>query len=174
MKGLVHIYCGDGKGKTTSATGLAIRAAGAGMNVLFVRFMKTENSGELNILRKIPCIEVVPCTKSFGFYSQMTKSQKEEAAEYYSSVLNSSTARAASGKFSLLVLDEIMVACNYHLTEESVLLDFLNSKPEGLEVVLTGRSPSDRLIQAADYISEVKKRKHPYDQGIPARKGIEY
>ena len=87
MKGYVHIYCGDGKGKTTAAIGLAVRAAGRGKKVVIARFLKTEDSGEVEVLRSIPGITVLPCEKTFGFYFQMTEEQKREAALYYGSLL---------------------------------------------------------------------------------------
>ncbi len=173
MKSCVHIYCGDGKGKTTAAIGLAVRAAGGGKRVLITRFLKTDHSGEVKAIKALPEIEVTPCERSFGFFSNMTKEQKKEAKAYYSQLLESTLMRSKEG-FDLLVLDEIMAVCNYGLVEESRVLDFLKNCSEGLEVILTGRNPSERLMEEADYISEIKKIKHPYDKGIKARKGIEY
>ena len=83
-RGLVHIYCGDGKGKTTAATGLAVRAVGRGKRVVIARFLKTDDSGEVFVLKQIPGIILIPCTKTFGFYFRMTEEQKKEAAVYYS------------------------------------------------------------------------------------------
>ena len=94
MKGYVHIYCGDGKGKTTAAVGLAVRAAGRGKKVLIARFLKTDDSGEVPVLGDIPGITVIPCKKTFGFYFQMTEEQKEEAALYYGGLFRTTAARA--------------------------------------------------------------------------------
>lgn len=174
MKSCIHIYCGDGKGKTTAAVGLAVRAAGCGKKVLITRFLKTDHSGEVKSLGQLREIEVTPCERSFGFFSKMTEEEKAEAEIYYSGLLETTLDQAAKGGFDLLVLDEIMAVCNFGLVKEQKVLEFLASRPEGLEVVLTGRDPSEQLVEAADYVSEIKKVKHPYDRGIMARRGIEF
>lgn len=174
QKGYVHIYCGDGKGKTTAAVGLAVRAAGRGMRVLIVRFLKTEDSGEVSVLRRIPGIEVVPCEKNFGFTFRMTEEERREASEWYGQMLETACARAVKEKFDLVIFDEIMAACNTGLTKEERVAEFLKTRPEGMEVVLTGRNPSDRMKKMADYISEIHAEKHPFEKGIGARNGIEY
>ena len=174
MKSCVHIYCGDGKGKTTAAIGLSVRAAGCGKKVLITRFLKTDHSGEVKILGDIPGISVTPCERSFGFFTKMTEEQKKEAAIYYSQLLTSTLIKAVDGEYDLLVMDEIMAVCNYGLVSEEEVSKFLTGRPEGLEVVLTGRNPSQTFVDMADYVSEIKKVKHPYDQGLNARRGIEY
>lgn len=174
MKGFIHIYCGDGKGKTTAATGLAVRMAGSGGRVLFVRFLKNENSSELVALRQVEGIEVVPCAQTFGFYNRMSEARKREAKIYYSEMLNHALQRLQEDAFGLLVLDEILWAYGYELVDRGLLTEFLKRKPESLEVVLTGQNPPKELTELADYITEMKKVKHPYDQGIPARRGVEY
>lgn len=173
-QGLVHIYCGDGKGKTSAAVGLAVRAAGRGMKVLLVRFLKTENSGEVEVLRSIPGITVTPCDRTFGFVFRMTEEQKQEAACYYQGRFETAVAEAVQGQYDLLILDEILASCNYGMVQEQAVVEFLKNRPSGLEVVLTGRDPSENLLELADYVSEICMRKHPYQKGIPARKGIEF
>lgn len=173
-RGLIHIYCGDGKGKTTAATGLAVRAAGCGMKVLFVRFLKNEVSGELRILDEISEIEVLHLQKSFGFYNTLTAEEKRLAGEVYGQLWSTAARKAASGDYDLLVMDEFMAAYNYGLIPHQEALKFLREKPEGLEVVLTGRNPSGELIEVSDYVSEIQKIKHPFDRNIKARRGIEY
>lgn len=174
MSGCIHIYCGDGKGKTSAAAGLAVRAAGRGLDVLFVRFLKTEDSGEVAALRQIPGIAVTPCDRAFGFVSRMQEAEKQEAAAYYQKRLDEACLEAAAGKWDVLVLDEIMACCQYGMVSEETLTAFLEGKPEGLEVVLTGRNPSERLVNLADYVSEIQMKKHPFTKGVPAREGIEY
>lgn len=174
MNSCVHIYCGDGKGKTTAAIGLAVRAAGCGKKVLITRFLKTDSSGEVDALKKLPEITVTPCTKNFGFFFQMSEEQKKEAAGWYSELLASTLRKSLEGAYDLLVLDEIMAVCNYHLVDETVIRNFLRERPENLEVVLTGRDPSEELLAEADYVSEIRKIKHPYDRGVMARRGIEF
>ena len=175
MKGYVHIYCGDGKGKTTAAVGLAVRAAGRGKKVLIARFLKTDDSGEVPVLGDIPGITVIPCKKTFGFYFQMTEEQKKEAALYYGGLFQTTSARAVEESFDLLILDEIMAAVNYKLVDEEAVINFIKTRPGKLELVLTGRDPSEAVAAQADYISEIRMVRHPYDtEGLPARMGIEY
>lgn len=174
MKGYIHIYCGDGKGKTTAAVGLAVRAAGRQKKVLVARFLKTDDSGEVAVLAGIEAITVIPCTKTFGFYSRMTDLQKQEAGEYYSRLFETTWKKAVAEMYDCVVFDEIMAACRYGLVDEELVVQALKEKPEELEVVLTGRDPSERLLELADYVSEIRKRKHPFDKGVAAREGIEY
>lgn len=172
MSGLIHIYCGDGKGKTTAALGLAIRAAGSGKRVLLLQFLKDGKSSEFSALDQVPGITVVPQTRIFGFSWTLTPEEKAEAAGYYTGLLES--AFTCGENFDLLVLDEIMSACSTGLIQESRLLELLRQRPEALEVALTGRGPSQALIDSADYVTEMRKIKHPYERGVPARLGIEY
>lgn len=172
MSGLIHIYCGDGKGKTTAAMGLALRAAGSGKQVLMLQFLKDGTSSEFASLRHVPGIEAVPHARTFGFSWTLSDEEKVQAREYYSGLLEDAFRR--SGDFGLLVLDEILGACSAGMADEGRLLALLAGKPDGLEVVLTGRGPSRALLDMADYVTEMKKIKHPYERGISARKGIEY
>ena len=172
MTGLIHIYCGDGKGKTTAAIGLAVRAAGSGKKVLLLQFFKDGKSSEFAALAHVPGIETVPQTRIFGFSWTLTPEEKEEARGYYAGLLEEAFRRA--GGFDLLVLDEAMSACTTGMIDETRLLALLTGKPAELEVVLTGRNPSQALLDAADYVTEMKKIKHPYERGVAARKGIEY
>lgn len=174
MNSCVHIYCGEGKGKTSAALGLCLRAAGRGKKILVVRFLKNDCSGEVKALAHLPGVCLIPCGQDFGFYFRMSEETKKEAGEYYCTLLGQALKRAKEEEFDMLVLDEIVAACNYGLAKEEVLLDFLSRRPKGLEVVLTGRSPSERLLAAADYVSEIRKVKHPFDEGRGAREGIEY
>ena len=171
--GYIHIYCGDGKGKTSAALGLAVRAAGRGKKVLIVRFLKNENSGEVPALRKIPGITVTPCNREFGFVFRMNEEKRAEAASYYRQMFEQACREAEEGEYDILILDEIMAACNYEMVPEADLTAFLKDRPPRLEVVLTGREPSGRLLDLADYVSEIRMRKHPFERGIPAREGIE-
>ena len=173
-RGMIHIYCGDGKGKTTAAIGLAVRAAGSGKRVLFTRFLKNEDSGELRILDVVPEIEVIHLEKSYGFFRTLTEREQEEARQMYRDVWNCMKAKTAEGGYDMVVIDEFMAAYRYGLIGHEEAAAFLTGKPEGMEVVLTGRNPGPELTELADYVSEIRKVKHPFDQGIMARKGIEY
>ena len=173
-QGKVQVYTGDGKGKTSAAAGLAVRAAGWGKRILFTRFLKNENSGELKVLDKIPEIEVLHLEKSYGFYSSLNAEEKKEAEETYRKLWEKTMQLISGGSYDVLVVDEFMAAYNYGLIPQEEALCFLKEKPEGLEVVLTGRNPDPRLVELADYVSEIRKIRHPFDRGVQARKGIEY
>lgn len=172
-QGLLHIYCGDGKGKTTAATGLAIRAAGSGMKVLFARFLKNENSGELAVLDKIPEIEVIHLQKSFGFFYTLDEETKEEVRQLYGRLWEEIVRRTEEEKYDMLVMDEFAAAYQLELIDHKEAVHFLKERGE-LEIVLTGRDPAAEIVELADYVSEIQKVKHPFDKGIKARKGIEY
>lgn len=172
MSGLIHIYCGDGKGKTTAAIGLAIRAAGAGKKVVFAQFFKDGSSSEISVLKAVGNLQTVHCNTVRGFWKRMDDVQKVKASEDYTSFLAEIVILAKDA--DLLVLDEIISACNHGTVTEAVVLDFLRDKPNNLEVALTGRNPSGALLELADYVSEIQKVKHPYDCGIAAREGIEF
>lgn len=173
-KGLLHIYCGDGKGKTTAATGLAVRAAGSGMRVLFARFLKNENSAELKVLDSIDEIQVLHLEESFGFYQYQTEETKAKMRTVYGELWNTIVKTLEEEKYDMLVMDEFMAADRYGLIPHEEAVAFLKNRPKQLEVVLTGRNPQEDLLEIADYVSEIRKMKHPFDQGIKARKGIEY
>ena len=173
MKGLIHIYCGDGKGKTTAATGLAVRAAGCGMKVLLVQFLKGQETGELRALAHIPGITVLRGKASEKFTFQMDERELQQTYDLNTKNLLTVVEQARAGAYDLLVLDEVMGALSCQLIDEDLLRSLVEQKPERLELVMTGRNPPDWLIEAADYVSEIKKVKHPYDRGVSARRGIE-
>ncbi len=173
MSGLIHIYTGDGKGKTTAALGLAIRCAGYGDTVVYAQFLKSGTSSELNIIEKIDNIHIVRAEKSFGFLFHASEDVKKEAKSVYSKLLLDAISKAKELNCRMLVLDEIIATYNYGFVAPNTLLDFFKNKPESMEIVMTGREPDAKLIELADYVSEIRKIKHPYDKGIPARKGIE-
>lgn len=171
-KSCIHIYCGDGKGKTTAAMGLALRAAGSGKKVVVVQFLKDGTSSELHILRQLPQMQVLVCEECFGFFWNMTEEQKEAAGRAYTELFDRASQAAKKGAF-LLVMDELIAAYNHRLVDREQVLAFLREKPESLEVVMTGREPAPELLELADYVSEIQKRKHPFDRGVGARRGIE-
>ena len=170
----VHIYTGDGKGKTTAAVGLAVRFAGNGGKVLFTQFLKDGTSSELRILKQIPEITVYSAEKNFGFTFRMDEETKRQARAYYDHYLEEALRRATEEAYGLLVLDEICAAYRAEMINRKRLLAFLEQRPQNLEVVLTGRDPAEELLAYADYVSEVRKIKHPFERGITAREGIEY
>lgn len=171
-RGLIHLYFGEGKGKTTAAVGLAVRAAGNGNKVLVAQFLKGRPSGELAVLEGLPGVSVLRGKPLAKFSWEMSGEEKADVRRSHDAMLASIIERA--GELELLVLDEALGACRTGLLDEEALLRFLRGKPEGLEVVLTGRDPSEEMLDIADYATEMKKIKHPYDQGIGARKGVEF
>lgn len=176
--GLVHIYCGNGKGKTTAAIGAAVRAAGRGRRVLVARFLKTEDSGEVAGLAHVPGIRLLPCPGEFGFSWNMSPAERAAAASCYRGFLTQAWEAAAGAGggpvYDMLVLDEAIAACSLGFVEEAELEEALKNRPSGLEVIITGRNPSRALLSQADYITEMVMRRHPYEKGIGAREGIEY
>ena len=171
MKGLVHLLYGDGKGKTSAAAGAALRAAGAGKKVLFAQFLKPGTSSEIPLLKAAGGIEV-RCFFPGKWVRDMTQEERAAAAVPCGEFLQAIIQDAA--RFDFVILDEILPACVGGLVQEEALLSFLDGKPEETEVILTGRQPSQALLQRADYATEMKKIKHPFDSGISARKGVEF
>ena len=170
-KGLVHIYCGDGKGKTTTSVGLTVRAAGSGKKVLFYQFLKDNSSSERNILEKVPGITLVRGREMQKFTFQMNEQELDELRIYNNEMLDKLFEMAKD--YDMLVMDESVYAIKSNLLDEEKLITHLEEKPVGLEVVLAGRNPSQKLMDHADYVSEIQKVKHPFDQGVSSRVGIE-
>lgn len=173
---MIELYCGDGKGKTTASIGLAIRAAGHKIPVYFYQFMKDGSSGEIGILKTIHGIQVKYPPVFYGFVRNMTEEQKEEMKEHYISMLQSVKQVMAEypKELIIIVLDEVIHACNYHLLPEPELCEMLKHCSPNVEMLLTGRNPSQALLELADYVSNVQKEKHPFDKGVLAREGIEF
>lgn len=193
-KGLTHLYYGDGKGKTTAAIGLCMRAAGNEKRVLFTQFMKDGASGEISLLREVPGIDVLCGNVPYGFYSKMDEETKKLFAEEQEKLLDAiieeveheiKNIEAHNGKVTeessvkneirmLIVLDEITYAYNWNLVDREKPENLINNRPNFLEIVMTGRNSEKFLMDAADYVTEMKCKKHPFEKGIQARKGIEF
>lgn len=174
-KGYVHIYAGDGKGKSTACCGLAIRAAARDWKIGYYQFLKSGKSAELKILSSLPNVEVVSGMPSSKFVFNMNEEEKAMVHEALQQRLEDALQKAREGAYDLLILDEAMGAISTGMIDEESILDFLKDKPESLEFVMSGRNPSEAMIQAADYYSEVCMRKHPFEsEGLGARPGIEF
>lgn len=174
MKGLIHCYTGDGKGKTSAALGLTLRAAGSGKRVLFAQFLKDGSSSELRELSHLKMVSCLSMKEHFGFYWTLTEEEKraeQVAVRNYFSLL---TERAEAERFDMLVLDEFMAAYRLELLDRAEALRWIQHKPETLELVLTGRDAPEEIRALSDYVTECRKEKHPFDRGIAARQGIEY
>ena len=170
--GLVQVYTGDGKGKTTAAVGLAVRATGAGKRVAFVQFVKGgARSSELDVLEGIGVLVERPAVRSTGLLGQgLTTDDSRAAAEAWAiaeKILHGS-------EYDIVIMDEVNVAIRYDLVDEAVVLAALEARPPRMEAVLTGRGASAALIERADLVTEMVPRKHPFDRGTPARHGIEF
>ncbi len=171
-KGLVQVYTGDGKGKTSAAFGLALRAVGRGLRVYVIQFIKGGfDYGELHIVHGLPDFKL----KAFGrgkFITEMPPTNEDvklakEALELAKEVVN-------SDEYDVVILDEVNVAISLTLVDVNEVVDLIRSKPERVELVLTGRNAPPEIIEMADLVTEMKEIKHPYTQGLPPRKGIEY
>lgn len=173
MKGFMHIYCGDGKGKTTAALGLVMRASGYDYDIIFVQFLKAMQTGELVMLNDMKNVCVMRGKASKKFSWQLTDEEKESAIEDNNRLFKEAIGRIKADKKTLLVLDEIVGAISSNLIDDAMVLQYLRNRTDGTEVVLTGRNPKQEMLDLADYVSEIRKIKHPYDRGIKARKGIE-
>lgn len=171
--GCIHIYCGDGKGKTTCGMGLCLRAAGYGYKVMIYQFMKDNRTSERRVLETIGNITLLDGLPQEKFSFQMSPQEKEERRAYYENRFLAAVRRAADEDYDVLFLDEILYTIRAGLFDEKLLLRFLDSKPESLEVILSGQMPSPELMERADYVSEIRKLKHPFDKGVSARNGIE-
>lgn len=172
--GLIHIYCGDGKGKTSAAIGLAIRAVGSGMKVHFVQLLKGNETSEINTLKLIPNISVARCAEDYGFTFTMTEKDKKNISDEHNHILSEAISLACSGSIDMLIIDEFNVAYEYGLLDKELAQKLVLNKPQNLELILTGRNPAEKFVEVADYVSEIKAVKHPFMNGIVARQGIEF
>jgi cob(I)alamin adenosyltransferase len=171
-EGQIQLYTGEGKGKSTAAAGQALRALGNGWRVLFVQFMKSVPSGEVAMLRTCGGGRLRLLRKWDDSFIIGRASDKQVAMGR--ALWRESLENVEAWRPDLLVLDEVAVAIRYGLIEEDEVLAFLAAKPDPLEVVLTGRDASEKLVEASTLVTEMRKVKHYYDAGVEARKGIEY
>jgi len=171
-KGLIYIFTGNGKGKTTAAIGQAVRAVGQGCHVLMVQFIKQVVSGEVETLRKLG-VEIYPMGE--GFVGIMgDRKPREVHVQAASKALKFAEDKIRNGDYRLLILDEINVAVHLGLVDVEEMLAFLKNKPKDLDVILTGRDAPKEFIEIADLVSEVKDLKHPFSKGVSAKRGIEF
>ena len=170
-KGYIHVYTGPGKGKTTSAIGLGVRAAGAGYKVHMLQFMKGRRYSELDSIDNIDKFSF----SQHGRDEFVNKNNPEKVdIDLASKGFKKAKEIINSNKFDMIILDEINVAIDYNLIDIKDVLKLIEEKPEGLELVLTGRYAHPEIVKFADYVTEMLEIKHPYQQGIEARKGIDF
>jgi cob(I)alamin adenosyltransferase len=174
-RGLIIVYTGDGKGKTTAALGMALRALGRGWKVLMVQFMKgTWHYAELDTAKRLaPDFEIVPMGK--GFYKILDDHYTEEEHRAAAlAALQFARDRMCSGKYDLLILDEVNNAIGTGLLPLCAVMNLLDAKPADFHIVLTGRGAPPELLERADLVTEMREIKHPYQKGILAQKGIDF
>ncbi|KGF48165.1 cob(I)yrinic acid a c-diamide adenosyltransferase [Veillonella montpellierensis DNF00314] len=177
-RGLILINTGDGKGKTTAALGVALRAVGQNKKVLILQFIKGgQNYGELNAIKRLaPQIEIRPMGKGFIFHNKDNVStaelneHKKAADEAWNMLKN----EVNSDEWDLIILDEINYAMHYGLVSAESVIHLLKNKPERLDMILTGRNAPEEIIALADTVTEMKVVKHAYQKGIKAKRGIEF
>jgi cob(I)alamin adenosyltransferase len=182
--GLIQIYTGDGKGKTTTAVGQAVRALGQGLKVCFIQFFKdpkTFSYGEQKIFHSLPRTILVRGLPQIDFHTFaprhphfFKKISPKEIRKNLEEGLNFIKKIFQENRHNLLILDEIIIALRDKFISPDELIRILRKKPKDMEIILTGRGTPKKLINFADLVTEMKKIKHPYDKGVKARKGIEY
>ena len=169
-----HIYYGDGKGKTTAAVGIAVRAAGSNLKVLFVQFLKTEFSGERHVLSNTENVTLTFCPLELKFTFEMNEKEKQHAAQIFKGIFDRSVTMALTEKYDMIVLDEVFEAISAGMLSESEVFEFIANAPASMEIIMPGHNPSQKFIDISDYVTEFKKIKHPYDRGITGRIGVEF
>lgn len=167
--GMIYIYTGDGKGKTTAALGLSMRAVGQDMKVAFIQFIKGITSGEILFTNKYRPFEIIQLYSgdSFSKPFEQLKLEAQKTLSYAREII-------LNDKFDLVILDEVLVAIDKKLITIQQLLDLLNEKPDSLDLVLTGRHAPQKIIDRADLVTDMHMIKHPYTKGITGKRGIEY
>ncbi len=171
---MIQVYCGNGKGKTTAAIGLVIRAVGRGKKVIFAQFLKGTKTGELEVLKQLSNVTVIRNPKELGFLSRMNDLEKREVTEFHNQTLEKIQKILLEEMIDLLVLDELTYPYIWNLIDKEKVEALILQKPEKLEIVITGREPDSFFLEHADYITDMQCIRHPYQKGIKAREGIEY
>ena len=171
-RGLVQVYTGDGKGKTSAAFGLALRAVGRGLKVYVIQFIKGGfDYGELHVVERLPHFKL----KAFGRGKFVTDvPPTEDDVKLAKEAFKLAREVVSGGEYDVVVLDEINVALHLKLVEIGETVDLIRSKPKHVELILTGRSAPPEVVELADLVTEMREVKHPYTKGIPPRKGIEF
>lgn len=180
---MIHLYSGEGRGKTSIAVGTAVRMSGAGKRVIFAQFMKGQESSEIGILGSLPGVEICCVPESFPFYNGMSEEQMESITKYHNDILMhimdevklvGEMGEDGQSPQLLVVLDEITYPISWNLVDQTMVRRLLSDLPESVELIMTGRNPSEEMIAFSDYWSEVMMKRHPYEKGVMARKGVEY
>ena len=171
---MIHVYYGDGKGKTTAAMGLALRMLAAGGRVVIVQFLKDGGSGEVRMLSSRLGVTVFACAPTGKFTWEMTNEELAAVRKTHDKNLAAALDEVEALGARLLVLDEVLDALAMRLVNEEAVSRVLKRGASELEVVLTGRNPSEDIASHVDYLTEMVCKKHPFEQGVPSREGVEY
>ena len=171
-KGLLIIHTGNGKGKTTAALGMALRAAGHGMRILILQFIKgTWHYGELDAWKRFPHVSIEPLGSGFTWKKENLDEDREKAQAGWERAVK----EIREGNYDMIILDELNYVLSYGLLPLEKVTEAIRNRPENLHIVITGRNAPEELIAMADLVTEMRLIKHPYhDQGIKAQKGIEF
>ena len=173
-KGLVHIYTGDGKGKTTAAIGQGVRSFGGGLKVLMVQFLKGDDTGELHSFERLgEGFTLKRFAALNNFYKFLPEGDKLKAKEDATEGLRYIKAAMEQNQYDLIIMDEIMATITNEMVMLEEVIELVKNKPVNLEMIMTGRNAPEELMVLANYVTEMKLIKHPFQQGIYARKGIE-
>lgn len=173
-KGYIQIYTGDGKGKTTAAIGLAVRAAGRGLRVQIVQFLKGMDTGEVSILKNIKGISIKRVAESTKFFWNMNDDEKSDSCFRASQGVEEILSQLENNEIDLLILDESLGALETGIITIEQIKSILDSRSDDLEIVLTGRNAPKELIEKAHLVTEMVPIKHYFDEGVNARRGIEF
>lgn len=173
--GLTQVYCGNGKGKTTAAIGLGIRAIGNHMKVIMIQFLKNNDTGECELLKQLePNFKVFHFEKNRGFTWSLSEEEKNELKQEIGMAIKFAKKVMDTDECDVLILDEILAAVQLGYVSVETLIELVESKSDTMELVLTGRELPEEVAEHVDYISNIQAIKHPMEKGIDARKGIEY
>ena len=172
--GLVHIYTGDGKGKTTACAGLALRMAGSGGKVLYAFMQKGVMSSEIKVLKGLDNIDVLQVCTMTKFTHLMNEKERSEYNRQHMEGMKEIISLCSGGRYDMVVIDELLGALKEKAVDVSLVGELLDKRPPSCELVFSGRNAPGFLIDRADYVSEIAGIKHPYENGVPARKGIEF
>ena len=173
--GLIHVYTGEGKGKTTAAIGQGIRCIGHGNYVYMIQFLKKSNSGEIEVFKKLkPFFEVYKFEKERGFFWNLSEEEIMQLKDDIRNAWNFITNIIRNKTYDMIILDEIMAVLNNNLLDIDEVFDVLNNKHEDIEIILTGRNSPKKIMDIASYVSSINSIKHPFEKDIKARCGIEF
>ena len=173
-KGLIQVYTGNGKGKTTAALGQGLRSCGRGLKVCMVQFLKSGDTGELHSVKKLhPLFEIFRFEKERGFFWTLSEKEKRELKEDIDKGFEFIKRVVSQNECDILIIDELLGVLGNKLLEVNEAVELLKSKPDTMEIIITGRNVPEEILEVADLVTEMREIKHYFRNGVPAREGIE-